>query len=391
VGSVLAERWHVDRLMAEGGMSRIYVGHPLDGAGLIAIKQALDEPELLRGEYETLQHLQHASLPRVLAFIERGAQGGPYLVEEFVAGDTLQAMVERRGRFTPDEALQMVAQLLDVLGYLHRHHIIYRDLKPENLLMTSSDKLRLVDFGAARLWKPGATRDTIPLGTPGFAPPEQYGTAQSDARSDLYSVGALMHYLLSGEDPRERAPWSFPPLREMAQDVPPHLADAVARALRTEPARRFQTADDMRRALSGAGAGDDTTSTDADDASPDGLLHGFKQRLHHGGLWSRWKHFAIEIYRTGVCFLQGDERRSYRWDQVVGARVIYHADGRPKVADITVSTPAQPHGNEHLDATWPGFDVSLHAIIDSAGLIETQAAWGDFSYVGTTVKTFGRA
>src|SRR5207302_5229962 len=137
-----------------------------------------------------------------------------YLVMSFIEGEPLEQYVERMGSSLPvDEALQIGLHLCSVLEYLHNRQppIIFRDLKPSNVMRTPEGQLYLIDFGIARIFKQGQSRDTVALGSPGYAAPEQYGRAQSTPRNDIYSLGATLHHLLSGRDPSE-SPLVFPPL-----------------------------------------------------------------------------------------------------------------------------------------------------------------------------------
>lgn len=252
-GSVLKSTYRVDRPLAAGGMCRIFIGNPLRGAGLVAIKElapsadpaeARDDVKQFRTEYDILSTLTHPSLPMALDFFEEG--GRHYLVEEYIPGETLQAMLLREGRLPAERAVRIALQILEVLEYLHHRRIVYRDLKPQNVMLLRGGRVRLIDFGAARRYRKGARQDTVPLGTPGYASPEHYGKAQTDARSDVWSLGAVMHYMLSGTDPSDGTPWRFEPLGE---DVPEGIAGIVSRALEMDPARRYQTAKSMRLAL----------------------------------------------------------------------------------------------------------------------------------------------
>ena len=259
-------RYCVDGLIAEGGMSRLYVGHPTEGAGRVAIKQ-LDVPaspeDLLqfRREYEILHDLDHAGIARALDFVEEG--GRHYLVEEFVPGETLDARVQRLGRLPCMDAVRIMVQVLRVLEHLHQHDIVYRDLKPQNVILQprpSEDgeelpadvlpfTVRLVDFGAARRWRHGALADTVPLGTPGFAAPEQYGKAQSTQRSDVYGAGVLLHVLLTGRHPDPSGTGTFTDPHLLVPDIPPALGQVVLHAVELDPLRRFRNAATMRRAI----------------------------------------------------------------------------------------------------------------------------------------------
>ena len=142
--------------------------------------------------------------------------------------------------------------MCDVLDYLHRQQpaIIFRDLKPANIMIMADDRLKLIDFGIARLFKPGQHQDTMLLGTQGYAAPEQYGGGQSDARSDIYALGATLFSLLTGHDPAQMPPLKpLPSVRDYRPDVSPYLESIVLRATRISASERWQTTQELRQAI----------------------------------------------------------------------------------------------------------------------------------------------
>ena len=197
-------------------------------------------------EAQILSHLNHPSLPRVVDFFQEN--GRHYLVMDYVEGTTLEHQLEK-GPLGVGEALKLAVQIAETLEYLHGQPqpVIFRDLKPANIIITGSGKPMLVDFGIARVFRHGAGSDTRALGTPGYAAPEQYGRGQSDHRTDLYALGATLHHALSGSDPGE-SPFQFAPLGER---VPPDLNRLILRAVSLKPEDRFQSALDIRQALQG--------------------------------------------------------------------------------------------------------------------------------------------
>lgn len=204
-----------------------------------------------RREAAVLATLSHPGLPRVIDSFEDG--GNIYLVEELIVGRNLEDVAKARP-FTEEDAVACGRELLEVLAYLHEHEIVYRDLKPQNIMVTdlgassSSRRYCLVDFGLARLFSVGKRRDTVLMGTPGFASPEHYGNRQTDPRSDIYSLGAVLHYLVTGCDPAEQ-PFLFRPPDEIAPGISEWFTDIVMKALESEPSERFQTAREMLLAL----------------------------------------------------------------------------------------------------------------------------------------------
>jgi tRNA A-37 threonylcarbamoyl transferase component Bud32 len=254
-GTILAERYRIESLLARGGMSRIYVATPLRGVGVVVIKQAVftegdraSELELaqFKAEHAMLNGLTHPALPTVLGFFEDG--GCHYLVQEYLPGTPMRILLNEQGAFSVEETLALVRELLDALIYLHRRNIVHRDIKPENLLVTEQGRLRVLDFGAARLYSPLVSADAIRIGTLGYASPEHY-SGQTDARSDIYSTGILMHFMLTGQVPPVREDYRPGPLEQTLAHVPDYLRRVLAKAIELDPKLRYQSARSMRAAL----------------------------------------------------------------------------------------------------------------------------------------------
>lgn len=202
-GAVLAERYVIEQLIGIGGMSRVYLATDLKLPGKRwAVKESyianamIGESNLV-AEAHVLISLCHHRLPRIVDFIRNEDNGHCYLVMDYVEGVHLDKFVQAKNGLVIDEIITIGIQICEGLEYLHGQHpqIIHRDLKPSNLLINDKFEITFIDFGIARQYKEHALEDTVKLGTVGFAAPEQYGGKQSDGRSDLYSLGALLTYL----------------------------------------------------------------------------------------------------------------------------------------------------------------------------------------------------
>jgi serine/threonine-protein kinase len=200
--------------LGQGGMGAVYQATDKRIGGKVwAIKEMSDAAiaapyEKARAiaafeqEAQLLARLDHTNIPKVTDFFTENQKH--YIVMEFVPGETLEERVERQ--VVPcheQEVREWAGQLCDVLSYLHSltPPIIFRDLKPANIMLTPHGELKLIDFGIARLFRPGKVKDTQVIGTPGYAPPEQHGHGQTDARSDVYSLGVVLHHLVTLHDP----------------------------------------------------------------------------------------------------------------------------------------------------------------------------------------------
>lgn len=258
--SVLQERYKITRVIGQGGMGAIYQAADMRFANRsCVIKEMLDhfnDPEqrlqatqsFIR-EADILACLHHDGIPEVF---DRFTQDNRhYLVMQFIDGVDLEQRLINDGKAQVEkDVVNWAIQVCDLLSYLHsqRPAIIYRDMKPANLILSPSGRIFLVDFGIARFFNPN-TRGTM-IGTQGYAPPEQY-RGQVEQRSDLYALAATMHHLLTERDPQTEAPFSFPAVRSLNNSVSVETERAIQRALENDIDKRFANADEMRDALIG--------------------------------------------------------------------------------------------------------------------------------------------
>jgi serine/threonine protein kinase, bacterial len=261
--TVLQDRYVVMQKLGQGGMGAVYrAGDRRLSTVNWAVKEmsqsALSGPlerqqarDAFRHEAEMLAALNHPNLPRVTDHFEQ--DGKAYLVMEYVPGETLLSFLMREGLPQPQaRVFEWARQLCDALDYLHtqRPPIIFRDLKPANIMLMPNGQVKLIDFGIARLFKPGQAKDTQAFGTIGYSAPEQYGKGQTDARSDVYSLGVLLHQLLTGYDP-SNTPFRLPPAGQVNLSLPQQLSDAISAATDSDPDRRFASIAAFRAALIG--------------------------------------------------------------------------------------------------------------------------------------------
>lgn len=259
-GHILNEKYMVEGLAGEGATGFVYiateVSHPDRRWAIKEIwlssspgPEGMEQRELFRRECEILKGLEHPGLPGVIdEFIEGSRQ---YVVMEHIRGENLHRILkERETPMTFQEVFPILQQLTGILEYLHsrRPPVIFRDLKPSNIMLTEDGRVKLIDFGIARLFSPEKTRDTFVMGTPGFSAPEQYGIGQSDPRTDIYALGVTIFHLLTKEDP-ERFAFKFPPLAETCKDVPLWFSEIIDRSLSQNPGQRYDSVMEMRKAL----------------------------------------------------------------------------------------------------------------------------------------------
>src|SRR5579864_6167796 len=219
--ALLAGRYRIIDMVGKGGFGAVYKAEDVKRHNaLVAIKQinlrglhprdVIEATDTFNREVGLLSGLEHPNLPRIYEhFTDREHW---YLAMDFIAGETLDEYLTRAtgGHLPVEEVLDIGIQLCTVLDYLHTRQppIIFRDVKPANVMRTHTGHLYLIDFGIARHFKPGQVKDTKALGSPGYAAPEQYGRAQTTPQADIYSLGAMLHQLLTGNDPAQ-TPFRF--------------------------------------------------------------------------------------------------------------------------------------------------------------------------------------
>ncbi|WP_051317998.1 serine/threonine protein kinase [Cohnella thermotolerans] len=240
-GCLLAGRYRIVGPIGQGGMGSVHLAEDVRLAGkLRAVKltKALpEEREAFIAEARLLSRLEHPHLPQIVDYFPPDRNGTACIVMEYVAGESLGARwLQAGGRMPFSRWLKYMLDLCDVLRYLHAQEppVVFRDLKPANVLIDASDRAILVDFGIARLYRKDASADTLRLGTPGFAAPEQLRGEQSDARTDLYGLGALAYYLLTGGSFAYRRSGRA----KLDRDVPPLFEELLERLLSDRPEHR---------------------------------------------------------------------------------------------------------------------------------------------------------
>ena len=255
--------YRIKRLVGGGGMAWVYQVELLDDAdgSLWALKELRPQTEdpgtqahariLFEQEAKILRGLDHPNLPAVIDFFED--QGRAYLVMEFIWGESLEKRLEQtRSPLMEREVLQWGVQICDVLDYLHSRQppVIFRDMKPSNVMVNNAGVIKLIDFGIARTYKEDKLQDTIALGSENYAAPEQWGQAQTDARSDIYGLGATMYHLLANMPPSPAFLPSEPTsLDQLNGALSPETVAIVSRAMARDRVDRYQSATGMRRAL----------------------------------------------------------------------------------------------------------------------------------------------
>ena len=253
-GDIVKGRYEILRLIGEGGMSRVFLAADLQlNNKQWAIKEVdrnakdpMGRPieQSLASEADLLSKLDHPSIVDIVD-IEK-TEDFIYVVMDHVEGQPLDKVVREQGPQSEEDVQRWMLQICDAIGYLHRQNppVIYRDMKPNNIMLHPDGYVKLIDLGVAREYKDEARKDTIAFGTTGYAAPEQYGKAQTDARTDIYGIGATMWHLLAGETPPVEFP--LPNVREKNPSVGEGFADVIIpQCTQLDREERYQTCDEL--------------------------------------------------------------------------------------------------------------------------------------------------
>ncbi len=251
-------RYVIKKMLGQGGMGSIALaGDTRLADKLVVIKELIANPDdptedvrNFKYEVQTLAHLDHPLIPGVTDHFQEGSCY--FLVQEYVEGENLEARMERIKRpMEEQDVLRYATEVLDILDYLEQQTppIVHRDIKPANIIIGAKDqRAHLVDFGIARAYAPSNARrkQTSALGTPGYAPPEQY-QGNAEPRSDLYALAATLYHLLTNRDPADYPPFQFPPVRTLNPRLSLDIEAILTRALMLDVNQRYQTALEMKR------------------------------------------------------------------------------------------------------------------------------------------------
>ncbi|MBE6813612.1 MAG: TIGR02452 family protein [Ruminococcaceae bacterium] len=202
------------------------------------------EREYFLQKARMMMRFSHPSIPYILDIFEDKRYIG--IVREYVKGITLQTILDKNGAIPADAVADWGKQLCATLSYLHNQpqpHI-YRDMKPQNVIMSAGNQLHLIDFDIARVYDPKKTSDTVVLGTHGYAPPEQYGSAQTDARSDIFALGVTMFALVTGIDPRTKH-FVLQPICQINPSLPKGLEYIISKCTAIDPNDRYQSCEEL--------------------------------------------------------------------------------------------------------------------------------------------------
>ena len=260
------DQFTIVKAIGHGAFSDVFLAEDPDGRQVVlkcpheSIMGDVSTFDRFRRELEISRHLQHPGIQRPIDFTSDRSR--PYMVMEYIDGETLRAMLSRDKKLSVEKAVDFGRQLASAMAYAHSQGVVHRDLKPENVLVTSDGKLVVTDFGVA--FMAGARRLTwrwfsTALGTPDYMSPEQIQGKRGDARTDVYAIGVMLYEMLA-----VRVPWEgdnalsvmsqhinapVPPLHELNSAVPPPIDGIVRKCLRKDPNERYEDASSLRSDL----------------------------------------------------------------------------------------------------------------------------------------------
>ena len=258
VGQVIDDKYEILKLIGQGGMSRVYLAmdkrlnkqwaikeiekRAKDKNNEIVIQSAIAEANLIK-------QLDHPAIVRIVDIIDNGDV--IYIIEDYIEGETLSSVLETQGAQPQELVIEWAMQICEALEYLHTRKppIIYRDMKPANVMIKPDGNIKVIDFGIAREYKDQSLADTVSLGTKGYAAPEQFGgKGQTDARTDVYCLGVTLYHLLTGQNPCE-PPYEIYPIRRWNPQLSAGLEAIRQKCTQLNPDDRYQSCAELLYAL----------------------------------------------------------------------------------------------------------------------------------------------
>lgn len=320
--SVLQNRYKIMGVIGSGGMGTVYQARDLNFADVkryVAIKELhtlTSDPALrasmlktFRREANILAEMSHPAIVKIFDVFDMSDRA--YIVMEFINGNDLELLLQKTRELPVEKVLDWAIELCDALDYLHNHQpdpIVFRDMKPSNVMIDSLGKVRLIDFGIAKTFVAAANVKHTSIGTEGYSAPEQY-KGNISPQSDLYSLGATLHHILTRKDPRLEAPFSFQerPISQYNPNVQPGFIQIIDRTLASDPKDRFQSCAEMKQALIAVrsrsalvvGGGSGSAPSAAGAAVPStvpgeaGSTEMFQDGVQAGAMQPKWK-FKVE-------------------------------------------------------------------------------------------------
>lgn len=258
IGQIIDDKYEILKLIGQGGMSKVYLAmdkrlnkqwaikeitkKAMDRNNDVVIQSAIAEANMIK-------QLDHPAIVRIVDIIDNG--NVIYIIEDYIEGEALNTILETEGAQSQEQVIEWGRQLCEALEYLHTRTppIIYRDMKPANVMLKPDGGVKIIDFGIAREYKEHNLADTVSLGTKGYAAPEQFGgKGQTDARTDVYCLGVTLYHLVTGQNPCE-PPYEIYPIRHWNPQLSAGLEAIIQKCTQLNPADRYQSCAELLYAL----------------------------------------------------------------------------------------------------------------------------------------------
>ena len=259
IGTVIDGKYEILKQIGKGGMSTVYLAMDKRLNKQWAVKEisrkgfGKNNEEIINevpADAEMMKALDHPAIPTIVDIIDHRDNEFIYVVMDYVEGESLDKVLAEYGAQAQDMVIDWAKQICEAFSYLHSQKppIIYRDMKPANVMLKPEGNIKIIDFGIAREYKEGNLADTTVLGTKGYASPEHYGGRQTDERSDIYTLGMTMHHLLTGVDPRP-ADYIYAPIRQWNPELSGGLERIIDKCVSPDPKDRYQSCNELLYAL----------------------------------------------------------------------------------------------------------------------------------------------
>jgi len=250
-GAVLDDTYRIVKLLGKGAMGNVYMIERIKDDKTFVVKELVfssetgPEPEtaweIFRREAEFMMKFEHSGIPRMHGTFTQ--DGREYLIMDFIEGKNLEEIINSSEiPLNEKDAVKWAIELAEIIDYLHNSFhkpVVYRDLKPSNIIITPEGKAKLVDFGIVRYYNPDKNTDTFSYGSPGYAPPEQYkGRGQTTPQTDVFALGVILYQMLTKYDPTEK-PFHFPPPGALNLSLSEELEDIIKKAIQLDPLKRY--------------------------------------------------------------------------------------------------------------------------------------------------------
>lgn len=249
IGTLIDNKYRILKLIGKGGTAQVYLAMDQRLNKTWAVKEIIKRDGLAVhsaiAEANIIKSFDHPAIVRIVDIFE--SHEAIYLIEDYIEGETLGSLLKRNGAQPQELVIDWGIQLCSALRYLHSLNpaIIYRDMKPPNIMLAPGGLLKIIDFGIAREYKQENVEDTVLLGTRGYAAPEQYGgKGQTDTRTDIYSLGVTLYHLVTGHDPCE-SPYELCPIRKWDPQLSAGLERIIEKCTQPNPDDRYQSCDEL--------------------------------------------------------------------------------------------------------------------------------------------------